>query len=87
MNLGITVDLAGGRLQNPGLFPFGQSKHINGPHNRGLDCFYGIMLIMDGRGRTRKIIDLFNLTVKGMVTSCLMSSKKGLSNKVHNVLL
>ena len=69
MNLGITIDLTGGGLKNSRACAFGKPQHVDGAVNAGLGGLHGIVLVMNGRGRTGQIIYLvhFHIERKGHV--------------------
>ena len=48
MYLGVTVDLAGGGLEDLCLHPLGETQHINSAMHTGLGGLNRIMLIMNG---------------------------------------
>jgi hypothetical protein len=61
---GITVDLAGGRLQDLRLKPLGQPQHVDRAVDGRLRRLHGIALVVDGRCRTREIVDFIDLDVE-----------------------
>ena len=61
MDLGVAVNLGGGGLEDPGLYPLGQSQHVDGPHDAGLDGLDRVVLVVDGRGRTGQVVDPVHL--------------------------
>ena len=65
MDLGVTIDLAGGSLKNFCLHPFGQPQHVDGPMHTGLGGLDRIKLIVDGGGRTGQIINFVHLHKQG----------------------
>ena len=54
---GVTVNLAGGGLQHPGLDTFGQPQDIDGPHYRRLDGFDRVILVVHRAGGTGQVVD------------------------------
>jgi len=60
---GIAIDLACRGLKDATFKPFGKSKHIDRTVHRRLGGLHGIMLVMDGRGRTSEIVDLVDLDI------------------------
>ena len=57
----VAIDLACRCLQDFRLDAFGQSQHIDGPHNRRLDRLDWIILIMNGGRGTSQVIDFVHL--------------------------
>ena len=64
MDGGIAINFAGRGLENPRPHALGQPQHIYRAMHRRLGRLHGIMLIMDGRGRTSQIIDLINFDIE-----------------------
>ena len=64
MNLRVTIHFTGGSLKNSGLNSLGQTQHVNGTHDTGLDCFYGIILVVNRRSRAGQIVNLIDLDVE-----------------------
>ena len=66
VNLGITVNLGSGRDQEPSLGPLGQSEHVHGAHERGLDGLDRVVLVVRGRGGTGEMVNLVDLDEEGL---------------------
>jgi hypothetical protein len=47
-----------------GLQALGETEHVDGPVHAGLGCLHGIMLVVDGRGRAREIVNLVHLHIE-----------------------
>lgn len=82
---GVPIDLTGGRLQDPGIDPLGQTQHVNGTHDIGLDGLDRIVLIVDGRCRTGQVIYLIHFQEYGMDQVVPDQFKIGLSHEVPDV--
>ena len=63
MNRGISIDLAGGSLQDTGAHTLSGAEHIYRPHDGGLYRLYGIVLIVRRRCRTGEVVYLIDLGV------------------------
>jgi len=64
MDRRVSIDLGGRGLKDLGSQSFGQPEHIDGPMDvyfRGLN---GVILIMNRRGRTGKIINFIHLDIE-----------------------
>ena len=57
MNFRISVHFGCRCLQNSCSHSLCQSQTVNCPHNRGLNCLDRIILIVNGRCRTGKVVD------------------------------
>lgn len=66
VNLGVTVNLGSGRDQEPSLGPLGQSEHVHGTHERGLDGLDGVVLVVRGGGGAGQVVDLVDLDEEGL---------------------
>ncbi len=68
---GVTVDLAGGGLEDLGFDPLGQAEHVDGAVHAGFGGLHGVELIVDRRGRAGQVIDLvdFDIERKGNVVA------------------
>ena len=60
----VSVNLAGGRLQNFGAGALGQSQHVDGAMHAGLGGLHGIELVMHGRGRAGEVINLVGFHIE-----------------------
>jgi len=60
MLCGIAVDFGCRRLKYLYFEPFGQAEHIDGSVNIDLRGLNRIVLVVDGRGRAGKIINLIH---------------------------
>jgi hypothetical protein len=65
MHLRVSIDLAGGGLEDLGPDSFCQTQHVDGTMDTRLCGLYRIKLIMDWGSRTCEIIDLVNLNIEG----------------------
>ena len=66
VDLWVTVDLGSGRDQEPSLGPLGESEHVHGTHERGLDGLDRVVLVVRGRGGTGQVVDLVDLDEEGL---------------------
>ena len=66
VDLGIAIDLRGGRQEDAGLHPLGQPQHVERPQHVGLDGLHRVVLIVHRRGRTGQVIDLVDLQHDGV---------------------
>ena len=66
VNLWVTVNLGSGRDQEPGLGPLGESEHVHGTHERGLDGLDGVVLVVRGRSGAGEMVDLVDLDEEGL---------------------
>jgi hypothetical protein len=57
----VTVDFGGGGDQESGLGSLGETEHVEGTHERGLDGLDGVVLVVRGRGGTSQVVDLCRL--------------------------
>ena len=65
MHFRITIDFAGGCLEDARVHPLGQTKHVCCPVDAGLDGLHGIVLIVYGGGRAGQIVDLVHFHIEG----------------------
>src|SRR4051812_46137952 len=63
MDFGVTVDLAGGGLQNSRRLLAGEFEYVDGADDAGLDGPDRIPLVVPWRGRARQIVDAVDLAV------------------------
>ena len=66
VDLWVTVDLGSGRDQEPSLGPLGESEHVHGTHERGLDGLDRVVLVVRGRSGTCQVVDLVDLDEEGL---------------------
>jgi hypothetical protein len=64
VDLGVTIDLAGGSLKNSRSRTFSKPQHVDGAVNAGLGGLYGVVLVVDGGGRTSQIVYLVHLHIE-----------------------
>ena len=64
MDLGIAVDLAGGGLEELGLEPLGQPKHVDRAMHAGLGGLHRVVLVVDRRGWAGQVVDLVHFHVQ-----------------------
>jgi hypothetical protein len=57
---------------------FGRPKHVDGAVHADLGGLHGVMPIVNRRGRTGEIVNFVDLDIKREVTSCRLSSKRGM---------
>src|SRR5262245_50895905 len=77
MHVGIAVDLTGRGLEDPGAQALGEPQHIYSAEHARFRRLHGIVLIVDGRGRAGKIVDLvhFHVERKGYVVAHDLKAK------------
>ena len=61
MHLGVAIDLASARLQDPGPTAFCRTQHVDGTEHAGLDCLDWIELVVPGCRGTGQVVDLVDL--------------------------
>lgn len=59
VDLGVSVDLRGGGDQESSLGSLGQTEHVKGTHEGGLDGLNSVVLVVRRRGRAGKMVDLW----------------------------
>jgi hypothetical protein len=64
MDVGIAIDLRRRGLQNLGAQPLGEAEHVDGTVHTGLRRLHRIVLVVNGRGRASKIVDLVDLDIE-----------------------
>jgi hypothetical protein len=64
MDRGIPVDLRSRGLKDLGLDSLRQPQHVDGPVNVHLGRLNRVVLIVNGRSRTRQVVDLIDLHIK-----------------------
>ena len=64
MDIGVAVNLAGGSLQDARLQALGEPQHIDRAMHAGLQCLHRVVLVMDGRCRAGKVVDLIYFDIK-----------------------
>ncbi len=57
----IAIDLGRRRLQDPRTHALGKTEHVDSTHDRRLDGLHGVVLIVNRRRRTSKVVDLVHL--------------------------
>ena len=87
VDLRVAVHLGGGCLENRRPDPFGEPQGIDCAHDAGLDRLDGVELVMDGRGRTGKVIDLIDLQIDGVDDVVADAFKTRVSQEVVDVVL
>lgn len=55
----VTVDLGGGGDQESGLGSLGETEHVQGTHERGLDGLDSVVLVVRGRSGASQVVDLY----------------------------
>ena len=64
VHFGVSVDFAGGSLEDAGMHPLGKAQHIGRAVHAGLDGLHGIVLVVNGRCRAGKIVDLLDFHIE-----------------------
>jgi hypothetical protein len=57
--LGVTVDLGGRGDEESCLGSLGETEHVQGTHERGLDGLDGVVLVVGRRGGASEMVDLY----------------------------
>jgi hypothetical protein len=57
--LWVSVDLGGGGDEESSLGSLGETKHVEGTHERSLDGLDGVVLVVRGRCGTGQVVDLY----------------------------
>ena len=83
----IAVNFAGGGLQDFGFSAFGQPQHIDGTVYAGFGGLYGVVLIVDGRGRTGQIVDFIYFDIQGKSDVVAQQFKMGIIEQMLQVVL
>jgi len=87
MDGGVSVDLAGGGLEYPGLYPFCQTQHMDGTHDAGLDGLDRVVLVVDRRSGTGQIVYLINFEEDGLHHVMSYEFEIGFFQEMTHVLL
>jgi hypothetical protein len=87
VDIRISVDLGGGGLKDPGLYPLGQSETIDRPDHGGLHGLDGVILVVRGRSRTGEVIDAVDLELKRVDDIMTNELEAGIVNKMLDVRL
>jgi hypothetical protein len=85
MNIGVTINLGRGCLEDTSLDPLGKAKAINRPHHGRLHRFDGIILVVGGRSRTCKIVNSINLELERVDHVVTDEFESGVPVQVMNV--
>lgn len=64
VNIGITINLRGGGLEDACLDPLGKAKAVDGTDHGGLHRLDGIILVVGWRSRAGKVIDTIDLKLE-----------------------
>ena len=87
MNFGITVNFRGRSLKDSCVNALCQTEHIDRAHHAGFDGFHGIILIMNGRSRTREIVNLVNFEKNRFGYIVPNQFKKMIVHQMQNIFL
>ena len=82
---GVSVDLAGARLQDARAVPDCQLQHVDRAQNTGPCGLDRIGLILCGTGRAGQIIDAVGFDVEGLGNVVLQKSEAFMAGQVGNV--
>jgi hypothetical protein len=63
MDHGIAIHLAGGGLEDPGLYALGESKHVDRPNYTRLRRLDWVELVVYRGGRAGEVIDFIHLDI------------------------
>mmetsp|Transcript_11281 Transcript_11281/g.28536 ORF Transcript_11281/g.28536 Transcript_11281/m.28536 type:complete len:245 (+) Transcript_11281:447-1181(+) len=87
VNLGISVNLAGGSKQDSGFHAFRESEHVEGSHRARLDGLYGIELVVGRRCGTSQVINLVDFGHERFGNIVRHEAKIGMMHPVSDVFL
>jgi len=85
MEGGVSIDLRGGGLQDFSPETLGQAQHIDGAMDIDLRGLNRIILIMDGGGRTGKIVDFIHFDIEGKGDVMAKELEIGLIQEVGDI--
>jgi hypothetical protein len=87
MDGGVTIDFRGRGLKDLCLEPFRESQHVDGAMDIHLGRLYRIVLVMDRRGGTGKIINFIHFYVQGKGDVLAEELKIGILQEVNDISL
>jgi hypothetical protein len=87
MDRGIPIHLRSGGLKDLGLQSFRQPQHVDGPVNVHLGGLNRVVLIVNGRSRTRQIVNLIDLHIKRKGNVVTKEFKIGISDQMSDISL
>mmetsp|Transcript_15121 Transcript_15121/g.31370 ORF Transcript_15121/g.31370 Transcript_15121/m.31370 type:complete len:236 (+) Transcript_15121:309-1016(+) len=87
VDLGISVNLAGGSKQDSGFHAFRESQHVKGSHRARLDGLYGIKLVVGWRCGTSQVINLVDFGHERFGDIVRHKTKIGMMHPVSDVFL
>src|SRR5690242_17154351 len=61
MDQRIAIDFGLSRLENARAHTLGETEHVDRAHHVRLHSLHRVVLVVDRRGRTRKVVDLIDL--------------------------
>jgi hypothetical protein len=82
----ITVYLRGRSLKDFGLYPLGESQHIDGTMDIYLGGLHRIVLVMDRRRRTGQIVNFIHFNIYRKRNIVPGKFKIGITKELNNVL-
>ena len=85
MNIGITIDLGGGGLEDACLDPLGKAKAVDGTDHGGLHGLNGIVLIMRWRSRASEIVDAVYLELERVNNVVANEFEAGIPQEVLDI--
>src|SRR5690606_31434843 len=85
MYVRVAVDFTGAGLQDSRTNALGQSQHVQGTGNRGLDCFDRVVLVMDRAGGACQVVDLVDLQINGLCDVVADQLKPGMVAEVGDI--
>jgi hypothetical protein len=80
----VTVDFGSRGDQESGLDSLGETEHVQGTHERGLDSLDRVVLVVRGRGGTSQVVDLVNFDQEGLDNIVSNHFKVGVTDPVGN---
>ena len=87
MDFRITVDFAGGGLENRYLQAFGKPQHVDRTHDAGLGRLDRVELVMDRRSGARQVVDGIDFDKKRKGHVVADHFKIGVVQQMHDILL
>jgi hypothetical protein len=82
MDRRVPVNFGGGGLEDLSADALGKSQHVDGAVDTGFHRLDRIFLIVDGGGRTGKIVDLIHLNVEGKTDIMPHQLKTGIAEQM-----
>lgn len=83
--LGVTVHFGGGRDEESGLGSFGQTKHVQSPHEGGFGGLDRVVLVVGRRSRTCQVVNLVHFDHERLDNIVSDEFKVGVTDPVRDV--